>query len=559
MSVQLRIALGQFNAAVGDIQANLTAMRKMYADAVEKGADLVLFPEMSISGYPPEDLLHKPHFLGDCCAAVQQFAGECGNAVTIVGFPEVNGAECYNAAAIYKGGKVEGVYHKVLLPNYGVFDEQRYFKPGAKVMCITVKDVNIAVTICEDIWDTRWLSEQLRPGQVDLIVNISASPFHAGKMAQRIEILSKCAKEFQAAIAYCNLVGGQDELVFDGRSVIVNAEGKVAGCGEEFEEDMILADVVRMPDGSVEIANVQAKVESGSVEQMDAVEEVYHALVLGTRDYVRKNNFDKVLIGLSGGIDSSLVAAIAVDALGKDKVCGVTMPSRFNSPETIEDARILAENLGMDFMAVPIADILNAFNSTLSLVYGWDDKGLAFENLQARIRGSILMSISNQLGYLVLTTGNKSETAVGYSTLYGDTAGGFAIIKDVPKTLVYKLCEFVNLTYGSEVIPESVITRPPSAELRPDQKDSDSLPDYDLLDNILRGYIERDLSAGQIAEQGLAVDEVNRVVRMVDRNEYKRRQSPPGIKITPKAFGRDRRMPITNRYVPKAQQRKVEE
>lgn len=553
MPVQLRIALGQFNAVLGDIEANLNAMRKMCAEAVAEGADLVIFPEMAVSGYPPEDLLHKKHFIWDCQKAVSNFLPISRDIAVIAGFPEISGQGCYNAAAVIRDGRIENIYHKALLPNYGVFDEQRYFRPGKSPLCFQINGIRTAVTICEDIWDLGWLDGQLEAGQVDLIVNLSASPFHAGKMADRIEILGRCAKKFDAAIAYCNLAGAQDELVFDGRSVIVNPDGKIAACAEEFEEDMIAADIIRDDDGRITAANVFSKIEDTSMESIDPVEEVYHALVLGTRDYVKKNNFQKVLIGLSGGIDSSLVAAVAVDALGKDKVCGVTMPSKFNSPETIEDARILAENLGIEFLTVPIADILGAFDNTLSLVDGWDDKGLAFENLQARIRGSILMSISNQSGFLVLTTGNKSETAVGYSTLYGDTAGGFAIIKDVPKTLVYKLCRFVNLTYGVEVIPESVITRPPSAELRPDQKDTDSLPDYDLLDEVLTCYIERDLSGAQIVEMGFDAAVVDRIVKMVDRNEYKRRQSPPGIKITPKAFGRDRRMPITNRYAAKVQ------
>ena len=552
MSLQLRIVLGQFNAAVGDIGANLSAMRKMYGLAVASGADLLLFPEMAIAGYPPEDLLHKPHFLQDCRKGLEDFVAECTDINIVTGFPDVSRGECYNAAAISKGGKIEHVYHKALLPNYGVFDEQRYFMPGSAPYCFEKNGIRIALTICEDIWQLSWLKKHLSPDQVDLIINISASPFNLGKMVQRQNILAESAKYFNAAIAYCNLVGAQDELVFDGRSMIVDANGKLACYGKEFDEDLIFADIVCDGQGKVEIANIKADVQYPKKETMDPVAEVYKALVLGTADYVHKNGFDKVLIGLSGGIDSSLVAAIAVDALGAEKVFGVTMPSKFNSAETINDAKVLADNLGIGFETIPIADILGSFNQTLLTMPGWDDKGLAFENLQARIRGCILMSLSNQFGYLVLTTGNKSETAVGYSTLYGDTAGGFAIIKDVPKTLVYKLCEYINEASGREIVPESVITRPPSAELRPDQKDSDSLPDYDLLDAILKGYIERDLSAASLVDMGLDADQVNRVVRLVDRNEYKRRQSPPGIKITPKAFGRDRRMPITNRYSHKA-------
>ena len=549
----MRIALGQFNAVVGDIQANLTAMRKMYARCIEKNTDVIIFPEMAIAGYPPEDLLHKTHFLTDCRNALDILAKDCPDVTIVTGFPDFSGAECFNAAAVLKNGKVENIYHKVLLPNYGVFDEQRYFKPGTKPLTLQINGVDTVLTICEDMWQYQWLDEYLDSnGRCDLLINISASPFHLGKMKQRQSVLSKCARHFNSAIAYCNLVGGQDELVFDGRSMFIDPKGQVVSHAEEFDEDLLIADINVEQDKPVAVTNVQATVEYPSVEVMDTVEEVYHALVLGTADYVKKNNFDKVLIGLSGGLDSSLVAAIAVDALGKDKVAGVTMPSRFNSPDTITDARVLAENLGIDFNTVPITDVLNTFDSTLSNLDGWDNEGLAYENLQARIRGTILMSMSNQFGYLVLTTGNKSETAVGYSTLYGDTAGGFAVIKDVPKSLAFKLCEHVNVLHGTEVVPQSVITRPPSAELRPDQKDTDSLPDYDLLDAILKGYIERDISAAQLVEQGMDESLVNRVVQMVDRNEYKRRQSPPGIKITPKAFGRDRRMPITNRYSHKA-------
>ena len=549
MSVQLRVALGQFNAAVGDIEANLSAMRKIYAESLEQNADLLIFPEMAVPGYPPEDLLHKPHFLRDCRLALDAFAEECSEIMVVVGFADHSEGDCFNAAAVLKDGSIQHIYHKGSLPNYGVFDEQRYFKAGLKPLCLQICGFNAVLTICEDVWDMDWLDKSLDDGpQVDFFINISASPFHVGKMGLRQTALAKCARHFRAAILYCNLVGGQDELVFDGRSMLVDPFGRIACHANEFAEDLLICDLVLEAGKHVEITNVKAAIEYPGIEIIDPIREVYQALVLGTRDYLKKNNFDKVLIGLSGGIDSSLVAAIAVAAIGEDKVFGVTMPSRFNSPETIEDARKQAENLGIDFKTVPIEDVLQSFDGTLSLLPGWDKEGLAYENLQARIRGAILMSMSNQFSYLVLTTGNKSETAVGYSTLYGDTAGGFAVIKDVPKTLVYKLCEYINAEKGAEIIPNSVITRPPSAELRPEQKDSDSLPDYDLLDAILKGYIEQDKSVGSLVDEGLDEELVNRVARMVDRNEYKRRQSPPGIKITPKAFGRDRRMPITNRY-----------
>jgi len=377
-----------------------------------------------------------------------------------------------------------------------------------------------------------------------MIINISASPFHFDKIKKRQEVVSDCARQFNCAVAYCNLIGGQDELVFDGRSMFADSTGRITVKSRAFDEDLIIADVVPVEDGMVKVEPTQ----SPAPQPTNLSDEIYQALVLGTRDYARKNGFAKVLLGLSGGIDSSVTAAVAVAALGPENVIGITMPSRFNSPGTIGDAEKLAENLGIEFSTIPIEPILKQFDEALKAVQGWSNEGIAYENLQARIRGSILMSLSNQLGALVLTTGNKSETAVGYATLYGDTAGGFAVIKDVPKTIVYKLAEHINKISEHEIIPADVLIRPPSAELRPDQKDSDSLPDYDLLDRILKGYVEEDKSARQLVESDLPKDVVMRVISMVDRNEYKRRLSPPGIKITPKAFGKDRRLPITNRY-----------
>ena len=376
-----------------------------------------------------------------------------------------------------------------------------------------------------------------------MVLNISASPFYMGKTKQRQEILSRCAEEFNCAACYCNLVGGQDEIVFDGRSMLADSSGKVVACAKAFDEDLLIADVTATNKG-VRVEPIAPPASQPS----NSADEVYQALVLGTRDYVRKNGFTKVLLGLSGGIDSSVTAAIAAAALGAENVVGITMPSEFNSPETIADAEKVAKNLGIEFLNIPIGPTLAQFDEALKDAPGWDSKGVAYENLQARIRGSILMSLSNSTGALVLTSGNKSETAVGYATLYGDTAGGFAVIKDVPKTFVYKLAKHINKIAGRQVIPASVITRVPSAELRPNQKDSDTLPDYDLLDKILKGYVEEDRSAQQLVESGLPQDVVHKVIRMVDRNEYKRRQSPPGVKITPKAFGKDRRLPITNRY-----------
>jgi len=541
----VRVALGQFNAVVGDLVGNAEKMRETYAQALNAGIDLLVFPELAICGYPPEDLLLKKHFLEDNRSTLEKLAADCPQTTIIIGFAESYQGNTYNSAAVLQSGSVNKIYRKALLPNYGVFDERRYFKPGAKPAVINLNGINAAITICEDIWDIEWLGNFLRTeGQIQMVLNIAASPFYMGRTEQRQTILCQCAKKFNCAVCYCNLVGGQDELVFDGRSMFADSTGAVAAKARAFEEDILIADVAVAGDGAVQVKPVQPPAPQPS----GPLDETYQALVLGTSDYTRKNGFKKVLLGLSGGIDSSVTAAIAVAALGAENVIGITMPSKFNSPETQADARKLAKNLGIEFLAIPIEPILEQFNRSLQSVPGWDSNGIAYENLQARIRGACLMSLSNQFGSLVLTTGNKSETAVGYATLYGDTAGGFAVIKDVPKTLVYKLAEYINKTAGREIIPASVLNRPPSAELKPDQKDSDSLPDYDLLDKILKGYVEEDKSAQQLVESGLPQDVTHRVIRMVDKNEYKRRQSPPGVKITPKAFGKDRRLPITNRY-----------
>ena len=546
----LRIALAQINTTVGNLRGNAEVIRCALNTAQEKQADLVVLPELCVCGYPPEDLLHKPRFLKDNEAALRKLAGQAEGVTAIVGYAQGTPAQCCNAAAVIEDGQIRSIYKKGLLPNYGVFDEKRYFTPGQTPVIFSKNGLSIAVTVCEDIWDLDWLNQFL-DGQkqaIDLLVNLSASPFNSGKITERRNILARCARHFHCTVAYCNLVGGQDELVFDGRSMVLNAQGNVVSQAKAFEEDLCIVDLEKPSNGQSEIRPVSPSCDLSITH--DDVDEVYRALVLGTRDYVKKNGFSKVVIGLSGGIDSALVAALAVEALGNKNIIGITMPSRFNAAETRSDAEKLAANLGIEFHTVPIADTLNAFSKTLEHVEGWNEQGLAYENLQARIRGTILMSYSNQHGWLVLTTGNKSETAVGYSTLYGDTAGGFAVIKDVPKTLVYQLCRFINTQAGSEVIPESIITRPPSAELRPDQKDADSLPDYDLLDAILKNYVELNYSADEIIESGFPEDVVRKIVRLVDRNEYKRRQCPPGIKITPLAFGRDRRMPITNRYNP---------
>ncbi|MCK4292239.1 MAG: NAD+ synthase [Planctomycetes bacterium] len=541
----MRVALAQFNAVVGDLAGNAQKMRRIYALALESGVDLLVFPELAVCGYPPEDLLHKRHFLHDNRLILEKFAADCPDKTIIVGFAEEYQDDIYNSAAVLGAGKINKIYRKGMLPNYGVFDERRYFQPGSEPVIIKLDGLNVAITICFDIWNIEWLRGFLKDlGPIDMILNISASPFHLGKIERRQELVGRCAKEFGCAVAYCNLIGGQDELIFDGRSMFADSTGSVVAKARAFDEDLLIAEVAAAANGTV---GVEPAMPSAP-QPRDLLDEVYQALVLGTRDYARKNGFQKVLLGLSGGIDSSVTAAVAVAALGPENVVGITMPSQFNSPETKSDAEKLAKNLGIEFFTIPIEPMLKRFDGALKAVPGWNSDGIAYENLQARIRGCILMSLSNQSGSLVLTTGNKSETAVGYTTLYGDTAGGFAVIKDVPKTLVYQLAEHINKIAGKQIIPADVITREPSAELRPDQKDSDSLPDYDLLDEILKGYVEEDKSARQLIESGLDKKLVRKVIRMVDRNEYKRRLSPPGIRITPKAFGKDRRLPITNHY-----------
>ncbi len=541
----IRIALVQYNAAVGDLTGNAALVRRYAEKAESENAEIIIFPEMCLCGYPPEDLLLRPQFLDDTDTALNSLAIGWTNSVLMVGFAERQGEDLYNSMAVIQGGKVAAVYRKGLLPNYGVFDEKRYFMAGFEPVVFEYKGLKFALTICEDIWSPDWLEKFLGNRQFDAVVNISASPFHAGKIAQRHEIVGACARQFKTPVFYCNLVGGQDELVFDGRSLIAEHTGRILAQAKLFEDDILYADLSKADH------KIAIKVNDAvHLPEDDTVVEVYQALVTGTRDYVRKNGFQKAVIGLSGGIDSALTAAIAVDALGSENVIGITMPSRFNLAETRDDAKRLAENLGIEFYSLPIEKVLKEFSSTLSAVPSWDEKGLAYENLQARIRGSMMMSLSNQKGWLVLTTGNKSETAVGYCTLYGDMAGGFAVIKDVPKTLVYQLSDYVNRVALSERIPQSIIDRVPTAELRDNQKDSDSLPEYDVLDRILQGYIEQEKSPSKLIAEGFSEHVVKRVFRMVDLAEYKRRQSPPGVKITPRAFGKDRRMPITNKYIP---------
>jgi NAD+ synthase (glutamine-hydrolysing) len=540
----VRIALGQFNAMVGDISGNVEKMTKMWSQAVEAGADLVAFPELAICGYPPEDLVYNKQFLWDTRAALGELAAACPKKTVIVGFVEIAEGGLFNAAAVIRNGRVVDVHHKSLLPNYSVFDEQRYFVPGDRPIVMDIEGLRVALTICQDLWDDAWLTRLFADiGRIGLMVNISASPFHVNKIYKRCEVVARCSEIFDCAVAYCNLVGGQDELVFDGRSILADSQGKIVTMAKPFEEDLLLADI------EADQAGMRIKpLQPPAPQPQKPVEEIYQALVLGTRDYTRKNGFGQVLLGISGGIDSAVTAAIAAAALGPQNVICVTMPSRFNSPETIADAKRVTDNLGCRLLTIPIELILTPFNESLKAEPRWNDKGLAYENLQARIRGMILMSLSNQLGALVLTTGNKSEVSVGYSTLYGDTAGGFSVIKDVTKTMVYQLADHINRLAAREVIPVDVVRRIPTAELRPNQKDTDTLPEYELLDRIIAGYVEQDRSPCELVESGLPADVVERVVRMIDRNEYKRRQSPPGVRITPKAFGKDRRLPITNHY-----------
>jgi NAD+ synthase (glutamine-hydrolysing) len=573
MSDSLRLALCQLDPTVGDIAGNEARIRAGLEQAVAAGAQLVLFPELAVTGYPPEDLLLKEHFLADARAAVQRLAETTHDTVALVGFPE-RADDVYNACAVLADGAVQAVYRKVFLPNYGVFDEQRYFQAGSGGAVLELGDAVIGLTVCEDIWEPGPPASDEAAAGATLLVNLSASPYHAGKGSERERMLVQRARDNVAAVAFCNLVGGQDELVFDGHSLVIDHEGTVIARGRQFAEELIVATIdtaaargVRLrdprhrpisrharPDVPV-LARLElptaaaagpAAIGGPVTEPLEPVAEVYAALVLGLHDYVEKNGFSQVVMGLSGGIDSALVAVIAVDALGPKRVSVVIMPSPYSSSETQDDARNLAANLGVPARELPIAPAMEAYEATLSEVFAGREPDLTEENLQARIRGNLLMALSNKFGWLVLTTGNKSEMAVGYSTLYGDSAGGFAIIKDCPKTLVYELARHRN--ERSEVIPASIIDRAPSAELRHGQRDADSLPPYEVLDPILDGYVEDDLGREALILRGYSEQDVDRVIALVDRAEYKRRQAPPGIKISTRAFGRDRRVPITNRY-----------
>jgi NAD+ synthase (glutamine-hydrolysing) len=528
------------NATVGDIDGNAQRIAAGIAQAQAAGAELVLFPELALTGYPPEDLLLREHFLTDTGTALHALAAQTQGITAIVGFPE-RAQAVYNAAAVLADGHVRSIYRKVHLPNYGVFDEQRYFTAGHEGATIEVGDCCVGLTVCEDLWLPGPPAAAEAQAGARLIVNVSASPYHAGKGLEREQLFAARAREHGVAIAFCGLVGGQDELVFDGHSFVLDATGKTIARGVQFAQELLVCDL--------ELNSRPPDLESpvGPPEPIAPVEaEVYGALCLGLRDYVDKNGFANVVLGLSGGIDSALVACVATDALGAERVSATVMPSPYSSAATQDDARTLAANLGVRLHELPIATVMEAYEQALAGEFAAHQADTTEENLQARIRGNLLMALSNKFGWLVLTTGNKSEMSVGYTTLYGDLAGGFAVIKDVPKTLVYRLCEWRNSSGAP--IPPSIIERPPSAELRPDQTDRDSLPPYELLDRILRGYIELDESREQLIAQGLPTAEVDRAIRLVDLAEYKRRQAPPGIKVTTRAFGRDRRMPITNRY-----------
>jgi NAD+ synthase (glutamine-hydrolysing) len=536
MSKPLRLALAQVNATVGDIAGNVRKVLSACGRAREAGANLVVFPEMVLPGYPPEDLLLRASFVEENLAAWREVAGSVRGVTVVAGFVDRDekGRVC-NAAGVAADGRVLGVYRKMHLPNYGVFDELRYFRRGTEPMVCPVGDARVGITICEDIWVRRGpVAREARRG-ANLLLNISASPYHAGKWEERRDLVAAHARRTGLPVAYCNLVGGQDELVFDGGSMVVSPRGEVIARAEMFSEEMLLCEIGGSSEG-------------GLVAPIPRIEqEIFRALVLGTRDYVEKNGFPGAIIGLSGGIDSSLVAAVAAEALGPSRVLGVTLSSPFTSRESVEDAHALASNLGIRCLDLSIGDAFAAFGRTLAEPFAGRAADTTEENLQARIRGTILMALSNKFGEIVLTTGNKSEMSVGYATLYGDMAGGFAVIKDVFKTMVYRVSRRYNESRGRDVIPARVLAKPPSAELRPDQKDSDFLPEYDLLDPILKMYVEEEKSVPEMVAAGYPEDVARRVVTLVDRSEYKRRQAPPGVKITPRALGKDRRMPITNR------------
>ncbi|HEV3229664.1 MAG TPA: NAD+ synthase [Solirubrobacteraceae bacterium] len=577
MPEALRLSLHQIDTTVGDIAANEARISEGLQAARGAGAQVALFPELAVTGYPPEDLLLKEHFLRDARAAVERLATQARGLVALVGFPE-RAEDVFNAAALLADGEIKGIYRKIYLPNYGVFDEKRYFRSGTGGGVFDLGPARVGITICEDVWEPGPPACDEALAGATLIVNLSASPYHAGKGLERERMFAQRARDNLAAFAFCNLVGGQDELVFDGHSFVLDHRGTLLARAEQFAEAQLVCEVdlagpagARLRDARLRPAAGQAPPPVQTLAELSLPpaagpppeprvaalrepieDEIYAALTLGLRDYVRKNGFDHVVLGVSGGVDSALVACIAVDALGRDAVSAAVMPSPYSSSGTREDAAALIDNLGLEPLELGILPAMDAYREILLPTFDGLPQDIAEENLQARIRGTLLMALSNKFGWLVLTTGNKSELSVGYSTLYGDLAGGFAVLKDSPKTLVYRLAEHRNRIAreqtGRELIPQSILERAPSAELRPDQRDEDSLPPYPVLDRILEGYVELDLGLEDLIDQGLPEEEVRRVIRLVDLAEYKRRQAPPGIKISTRAFGRDRRMPITNRY-----------
>jgi NAD+ synthase (glutamine-hydrolysing) len=569
----MRLALAQMNSVVGDLDGNRDRILELFAEARGAGADLVLFPELAVTGYPPEDLLLRPAFVRAARKTVEEIAAAVEGTVALVGTPHLD-ADLYNACYVLSDGEVQAVYRKRFLPNYGVFDENRYFASGSDLLLLRFGDVVAGPTICEDIWQPGPPTTDLALAGAQIVLNISASPFHVGKDREREEMLRVRARDNSCFIAYCNMVGGQDELIFDGASLILDDEGEVVARAESFVEELLVVDL----DPAAAVGRRLRDVRRGALarergaseppaevsfpapaqhaglrrpvpaEPLDDLEQMQLALELGLRDYVLKNGFGNVVIGLSGGIDSALTAAIAVGALGADRVHGVSMPSRFSSEGTQTDARRLAESLGIDFREIPIEPMVEAFGTGLAPSFAERLPDLTEENVQARVRGTLLMALSNKFGWLVIATGNKSELSVGYSTLYGDLAGGFALLKDVYKTDVFRLSRRLNERAGRELIPDSIISRAPSAELRNDQRDEDSLPPYAKLDPVLEAYVEGDRSRDELSDDGFEPEVVERAIAMIDRAEYKRRQAPPGVKLHPKAFGRDRRTPITNRW-----------
>ena len=579
----LRVALAQVNPTVGDVRGNARLIADHISRARDEGAGLVVFPELSLSGYPPEDLLLKTDFLDAVASALEELAAQTHGIAAVVGFPE-RAEDVYNAAAVLADGEVAAVYRKLYLPNYGVFDEQRYFQSGSEAAIVELNGVPVGITICEDIFEPGppAMSEALAGAQV--IVNLSASPYRAGFGRGRERMLVQRAIDYLSAVVFVNTVGGQDELVFDGHSLAIDQDGRIITRCPQFEESLTVCTIdprevvaARLRDtrhrvnvrrqrratpaaeppvrtlASLHVPSQADRVAGHTAPPLEPEAEVYAALRTGVRDYVDKNGFEHVVLALSGGIDSALTALVAVDALGSERVTCVSLPSPYSSEGTRADAGNIAKNLGVEFLEIPIEEAMKAYDDMLADAFAGREPDIAEENVQARIRGNMVMALSNKFGWLVLTTGNKSEMSVGYATLYGDMAGGFAVLKDVYKGWVYRLVRWRNEQAGRELVPASVLERPPSAELRYEQRDQDSLPPYEVLDEILAGYVEEDLDAVELVNRGLPADEVERVIRMVDKAEYKRRQAPPGIKISSKAFGRDRRLPITNRYESRAE------